>query len=119
MVSEAARDGVISLALQAGVVQQECGLQLIPEEFLATTLKFGLTGVVHEWAKGTPFQHICGLTDVMEGSIVRTMVRLDETCREFRDAARLMGNTSLFQQMEAASSAIKRDVIFAASLYTS
>lgn len=38
-------------------------------------------------------------------------------CREFRDAARVMGNTALFQQMEAASAAIKRDVIFAASLY--
>ena len=37
-------------------------------------------------------------------------------CREFRDAARVMGNTALFQQMEKASSAIKRDVIFAASL---
>ncbi len=37
--------------------------------------------------------------------------------REFRDAARVMGNTALFQQMEKASSAIKRDVIFAASLY--
>ena len=44
-------------------------------------------------------------------------VRLDETCREFRDAARVMGNTALYQQMEAASAAIKRDVIFAASLY--
>ena len=44
-------------------------------------------------------------------------VRLDETCREFRDAARVMGNTALFQQMEAAAAAIKRDVIFAASLY--
>jgi antiviral helicase SKI2 len=73
--------------------------------------------VVYEWARGTPFKDICQLTDVMEGSIVRAMVRLDETCREFRDAARVMGNTALFQQMEAASTAIKRDVIFAASLY--
>ena len=38
-------------------------------------------------------------------------------CREVRDAARVMGNTALFQQMEAAQAAIKRDVIFAASLY--
>lgn len=73
--------------------------------------------VVYEWAKGTPFEEICELTDVMEGSIVRTIVRLDEVCREFRDAARVMGNTQLFQQMEQASAAIKRDVIFAASLY--
>jgi antiviral helicase SKI2 len=33
------------------------------------------------------------------------------------DGARVMGNTVLFQQMQAASAAIKRDVIFAASLY--
>lgn len=37
--------------------------------------------VVYEWARGTPFKDICGLTDVMEGTIVRAMVRLDETCR--------------------------------------
>ncbi|KAI3427058.1 hypothetical protein D9Q98_006998 [Chlorella vulgaris] len=113
----AARDSTVSLALQAGLVQQQAGLQLTPEEFATSTLKFGLAEVVYEWARGTPFQQICGLTDVMEGSIVRAMVRLDETCREFRDAARVMGNTALFQQMEAASAAIKRDVIFAASLY--
>ncbi|KAL4421866.1 hypothetical protein ABPG77_003668 [Micractinium sp. CCAP 211/92] len=112
-----ARDEAVSLALQAGVVQQECGLQIAPEEFAATNLNFGLAEVVYEWARGTPFRQICDLTDVMEGSIVRAMVRLDETCREFRDAARVMGNTALFQQMEKASSAIKRDVIFAASLY--
>ena len=53
----------------------------------------------------------------MECSIVRAIVRLDETCREFRDAARVMGNTALYQQMEAASAAIKRDIVFAASLY--
>ncbi|KAL4444150.1 hypothetical protein ABPG75_011887 [Micractinium tetrahymenae] len=112
-----AREDAVSLALQAGVVQQECGLQIAPEEFVTATLNFGLAEVVYEWARGTPFRQICDLTDVMEGSIVRAMVRLDETCREFRDAARVMGNTALFQQMEKASSAIKRDVIFAASLY--
>lgn len=112
-----ARAEAVSLALQAGLTQQECGLQLTPEEFVTATLNFGLTEVVHEWAKGTPFRQICDLTDVMEGSIVRAMVRLDETCREFRDAARVMGNTALFQQMEKVSTAIKRDVIFAASLY--
>lgn len=44
-------------------------------------LRYFLAQVVYEWARGTPFNEICGLTDVMEGSIVRAMVRLDETCR--------------------------------------
>ncbi len=78
-----------------------------------------LPQVVYEWAMGTPFEEISKLTEVMEGSIVRCVVRLDEQCRQLMDAARIMGNTALFQQMEAASAAIKRDVVFAASLYTS
>lgn len=53
----------------------------------------------------------------MEGSIVRCIVRLDETCREFRDAARVLGDTQMYQQMVDAQQLIKRDVIFAASLY--
>lgn len=54
-----------------------------------------------------------GPVHVLKGSCCRCRCER----REFRDAARVMGNTALFQQMEAASAAIKRDVIFAASLY--
>lgn len=74
--------------------------------------------MVYHWAKGTSFEEISKFTDVMEGSVVRCVVRLDELCRQLRDAARVMGNTALYQQMEAASLAIKRDIVFAASLYT-
>jgi len=73
--------------------------------------------VVYEWARGTPFSAITGLTDVVEGSIVRAVVRLDQCCRELMDAARVMGDTSLFSLMEAASGKIRRDIVFAASLY--
>lgn len=113
------RDRAAEVAGVAGEIQQEAGLDVVPDEFVRATLNFGLMEVVYEWAKGTPFAEICGFTDVMEGSIVRTMVRLDETCREFRDAARVMGDTALFRQMDAASAAIKRDIVFAASLYVS
>jgi hypothetical protein len=40
-----ARGQVAALALAAGEVQRECGLQLTPEEFVAGTLKFGLMEV--------------------------------------------------------------------------
>ena len=69
--------------------------------------------------QGTPFADICLLTNVAEGTIVRTIVRMDETCREFRSAARIVGNADLMEKMEAASQAIKRDIVFAASLYVS
>eukprot|EP00884_Botryococcus_braunii_P020400 jgi/Botrbrau1/7043/Bobra.0165s0066.1 len=87
------------------------------DEYARGALRCGLVDVVYFWAKGMPFKEICELTTVMEGIIVRTVVRLEETCREFRDAARVMGNIALFDLMKAASEAIKRDVVFAASLY--
>ena len=67
--------------------------------------------------EGTQFADICQLTDVQEGSIVRTIVRLDEMCRDVRNAARIMGDSALFTKMEEASALIKRDIVFSASLY--
>ncbi|CEQ40490.1 SPOSA6832_02128 [Sporobolomyces salmonicolor] len=80
-------------------------------------LKFGLTEVVYEWAKGMSFAQITSLTDVQEGTIVRAITRLDETCREVRDAARIVGNADLFSKMEQCQLKIRRDVIFVGSLY--
>lgn len=49
------------------------------------------------------------MTDVPEGTIVRVITRLDETCREVRDAARVIGDADLFTKMEEAQALIKRD----------
>lgn len=56
-----------------------------------------------------PFEQITGLTDVAEGTIVRVITRLDETCREVRDAARVIGDADLMKKMEEAQLKIKRD----------
>lgn len=105
--------------MECARAQAEHGLDIDPEQFCDETLNFGLVEVVYHWAKGTPFKEICSLTSIMEGSIVRTIVRLEQACREIMDAARVMGNTSLFVKMQQASGLIRRDVIFAASLYVS
>ncbi|PIA54426.1 hypothetical protein AQUCO_00900760v1 [Aquilegia coerulea] len=112
-----AKKRLYDTAIRLGELQERFKLQINPEEYAADNLKFGLVEVVYEWAKGTPFADICELTDVPEGLIVRTIVRLDETCREFRNAAAIMGNSALHKKMETASNAIKRDIVFAASLY--
>ncbi|KAG0598823.1 hypothetical protein M758_12G103200 [Ceratodon purpureus] len=114
---EQAKDRLYNTAIRLGHVQKSFDLSLDPEDYARGNLKFGLMEVVYEWAKGTPFADICEITNVPEGSIVRTIVRLDETCREFRNAARLIGDSTLFEKMEQASNAIKRDIVFAASLY--
>ncbi|KAH9929726.1 antiviral helicase [Fomitopsis serialis] len=103
---EEGRDAIIAIAERIGRIQDR---HKVPgEEF--RQLKFGLMEVVYEWAKGMPFEQITELTDVPEGTIVRT-------CREVRDAARVIGDAELFKKMEESQIKIKRDIVFAASLY--
>lgn len=66
-----------------------------------------------------PFREIMELTDVQEGIIVRCIQQLNETLCDVKNAAHLIGNPVLKQKMQEASEAIKRDIVFAASLYTS
>ena len=79
--------------------------------------RFGLVEVVYEWARGMPFSRITDLTDVLEGTIVRVITRLDETCREVRNAARIIGDPTLFAKMQMCQELIKRDICATASLY--
>lgn len=83
----------------------------------ASKPRFGLMEVVYEWARGMSFKNITGLTDVLEGTIVRTITRLDETCREVKNAARIIGDPELYQKMQAAQEMIRRDITAVASLY--
>ncbi|RKP17827.1 antiviral helicase [Rozella allomycis CSF55] len=107
---------IVETATRLVNLQNDFGIPIVLDDVL-TNLNFGLVEVVYEWARGMSFKDIMGLTNVLEGSIVRCIVRLDETCRELRSAARIVGDTNLYKKMEEASIAIKRDICFAASLY--
>ncbi|KAH7881181.1 ATP-dependent RNA helicase [Lentinula edodes] len=111
---EQGRDAILAISDRVGRIQDS--FKVASEDF-QTKLKFGLIEVVYEWAKGMPFEQITALTDVAEGTIVRVITRLDETCREVRDAARVIGDADLFKKMEESQIKIKRDIVFAASLY--
>jgi antiviral helicase SKI2 len=117
---ERGRDKIIELAeritdlqIKHQVVQQSDDAYA----FTAGGGRFGLVEVVYEWARGMSFKRITELTDVMEGTIVRAITRLDETCREVKNAARIIGDPTLFKKMEQAQELIKRDVCAVASLY--
>ncbi|XP_014467951.1 PREDICTED: helicase SKI2W [Dinoponera quadriceps] len=81
-------------------------------------LNFGLMEVVYEWAQAKSFAEIMKKTDVQEGIIVRCIQQLGETLRDVKNAAVTIGDPVLKEKMEEASTAIKRDIVFAASLYT-
>ncbi|CAN9492989.1 unnamed protein product [Ophioblennius macclurei] len=110
-------DRVLSVAKRIGELQMDCGIPQTAEEFVGQ-LKFGLTEVVYCWARGMPFAEIAQLTDVQEGTVVRCIQRLDEVLKEVRQAARIVGDSVLGSKMEKASLAIRRDIVFTASLYT-
>ncbi|XP_022602920.1 helicase SKI2W [Seriola dumerili] len=110
-------DRVLTVAQRIGELQRDCGIPQTAEEFVGQ-FKFGLTEVVYCWARGMPFAEIALLTDVQEGTVVRCIQRLDEVLKEVRQAARIVGDSVLGSKMERASLAIRRDIVFTASLYT-
>ncbi|KAJ7103133.1 antiviral helicase [Mycena belliarum] len=111
---EEGRAAILAISDRVGRIQDS---HKVAVEDFRSNLKFGLVEVVYEWAKGMPFEQITSLTDIAEGTIVRVITRLDETCREVRDAARVIGDAELFKKMEESQIKIKRDIVFAASLY--
>ncbi|KAI8070677.1 NUC185 domain-containing protein [Gongronella butleri] len=110
------KDTFLTYARKIAQIQADCGLPISVEDYV-NGFRFGLVEVVYEWARGLPFKYITDLTDVLEGSIVRCITRLDETCREVMGAARMIGDTELYKKMAQAEEDIKRDIVFAASLY--
>ena len=97
-------------------IQEDYAVELTEDD---NKLNFGLAAAIYEWSRGTAFKDITNMTLTQEGSIVRCITRLDEVLKDFRNAARVVGNPSLYRKLEAASQCIKRDIVFAASLYIS
>ncbi|XP_033732664.1 helicase SKI2W-like [Pecten maximus] len=113
---EKGKERILEIADRITLLQKQKGMLLGAE--YKEAFKFGLMEVVFEWARGMPFAEITNLTDVQEGIIVRCIQRLHETLRDVRNAARIIGDPVLYQKMDEASFMIKRDIVFAASLYT-
>lgn len=104
------------IARKIGITQMECGLDQPVEDFV-DTLKFGLVEVVHSWAEGASFGSILEITEEQEGIIVRCIQRLDEVLRAVKAAFELMGSHDICEKIEIANQSIKRDIVFAPSLY--
>ncbi|KAM4634304.1 exosome RNA helicase MTR4 [Polymixia lowei] len=89
----------------------------VDEETYLSQFKPQLMDVVYTWANGASFAQICKMTDVFEGSIIRCMRRLEEVLRQMCSAAKAIGNTELENKFAEGITKIKRDIVFAASLY--
>lgn len=113
---------LVSLTCALSARQREAGLSHLPcgtaRSYLLSIFNPALIRTVYEWTRGTSFLTLTTqVTTIPEGSIVRCITRLDETCREAAGAGKIMGDPSLVTKMEEAAKLIRRDICFASSLY--
>jgi ATP-dependent RNA helicase DOB1 len=57
------------------------------------------------------------MTDVYEGSLIRTFRRLEEALRQMAEAGKVMGSEELEKKFEEALGKVRRDIVAAQSLY--
>ena len=60
---------------------------------------------------------LASLLTLFLGSIIRCMRRLEELLRQMVQAAKNIGNTELENRFASSIKLLKRDIVFAASLY--
>ncbi|KAL6773736.1 hypothetical protein ACKKBG_A22275 [Auxenochlorella protothecoides x Auxenochlorella symbiontica] len=97
-------------------VSVECRLEVKVDEYVESFWPF-LMDVIYAWSKGASFAEICEMTDLFEGSIVRATRRLDELMSELERAALAVGDAGLAAKIAESRDTIRRDIMFAASLY--
>ncbi|KAI5169325.1 ATP-dependent RNA helicase DOB1 [Pancytospora epiphaga] len=97
-------------------VMKSCGLDVVAETYLEK-FSFEMMDIVRMWMSGYTFIDICNSTSIFEGSIIRTFKRLEELLRQLSDAALVIGNTELANLFGQGIFLIKRDIVFANSLY--
>lgn len=94
-----------------------CKLEGLDVEEYVESFSPGLMDIVAAWCRGVPFASLYKMTDVFEGSLVRAIRRLEELLRQLEVALRTVGELELAERFQAAIERIKRDIVFAASLY--
>ncbi|ORX78294.1 antiviral helicase [Basidiobolus meristosporus CBS 931.73] len=108
MMQEAAR--------RIAKVSQESKLNVNEEEYVQS-FRSEHMDVVFAWCNGAKFSQIIKMTDTFEGSLIRGFRRLEELLRQMCAAAKSIGNTELENKFADGINKIKRDIVFAASLY--
>ncbi len=92
-------------------------ITLTTREYLSL-LSNSMMEIVRMWINGSTFINICQKSvNYYEGSIIRTLKRLEELLRQLVSAATLIGNTELADILAQGIFVLKRDIIFTNSLY--
>jgi len=104
------------MARRIAKVSREAKLEIEEDSYVEKFKPF-MMDIVHEWCNGASFLSICKMTDMFEGSIIRSMRLLEELLRQMVQASKNIGNVELENKFSEAIKLMKRDIVFAASLY--
>jgi ATP-dependent RNA helicase DOB1 len=105
-------------ARRVGDAEHAAAIAVDVDAYVATFSK-DLMELVFEWASGAKFVEAMKRTDAFEGTVIRVIRRLDELLRQLKSAAFAAGAFDVALKFEKASAAVRRDIVFAASLYSS
>ncbi|CAF2047691.1 unnamed protein product [Rotaria magnacalcarata] len=115
-----AKQQLISIARRLDQIQRDYKVPTNIED----ELNFSIMSLVYKWAQGAKFYDIMNdpemeEIDVQEGTIVRTIMRIEELCSDIRNAGKTVGNSELVDKLNQVTALIKRGIVFAPSLYFS
>ncbi|ROT83345.1 ATP-dependent helicase [Penaeus vannamei] len=103
------------IARRIARVSHECKLEIDEENYVEQFRPF-LMDIVYDWCNGASFMELCKKTEIFEGSIIRAMRRLEELLRQMIQASKAIG-IDLENKFSEGVKLLKRDIVFAASLY--
>lgn len=103
-------------ARRVAKVMQDAKISIDVDEY-ADSFNTSLVDVVIAWCQGAKFSQICKMTDAFEGTIIRCLRRLEELLRQLTLAAHTIGDIELEKKFDEGGKKLKRDIVFAASLY--
>jgi len=97
-------------------VSVECKVDIEPSEYV-DSFHMCYVDVMHAWETGSSFIQVSRMSQIYEGVIIRSARRLAELIQQLSSAARVMGDMELVEQLDNSNVTLKRDIMFAASLY--
>jgi len=100
-----------------GKTQQDCKMERDIQDYV-DSFSPALIDMAYAWCRGAKFSEVMKLIpDIFEGSLVRAMRRLEELMGQIAVASHFIGDVDLETKMNDAREKMKRDIVFAASLY--
>ena len=79
---------------------------------IMSLINFHLVDAVYKWAGGFDFKDAVIDTKAPEGTIVKTIMRLNMLLGNIKNVCRILGSSALEGKVDEAVEAIRRDIVF-------